>query len=242
MRKTYSQYIQYIKSMLGITNDTLDELEFDNEALTDYVKIAFSEILPYINIRKRITLPWQNGLQGGAIKLSDFDIRAKSVTTVRRGSSQGYLNEYGKTLYGTWYGTYYMPYSGLLPNFDPWSVEKLMNKTLNETAEDKAYVFDYDSQSLYLYFNARLPTSVTIDYIPEFLTAEDVDDDYWIMLIQKKALATTKLALSQYRGKFSSVTGAPFALDYQRLQTEGTELNREIQEILDENILNYRFS
>lgn len=61
------------------------------------------------------------------------------------------------------------------------------------------------------------------------------------MLLQKKALAITKLALSQYRGKFSDVEGAPFKLDYNRLQVEGEQLNQEIQEILEENLLNYRF-
>lgn len=238
MRKTYSEYINYIRLMMGDVN--FDSLEFSNEKLTDYIKLAFSEILPYINIRDRVTLPWI-GKAGGAIELEKYSIRAKSITAVKRGTSQGYLNEYGRDLYGTWYGTYYMPYSGLLPDYDPWSAEKLMLKGLNETAGDGQFIFDYGKQLLFVHFNERLPKSITIDFIPDYRTAEDIEDNFWTMLIQKKSLALVKLALSQYRGKFSNVQGAPFTLDYQRLQTEGEQLNQEVQEVLDENSLNFRF-
>lgn len=240
MRKTISQYIDYIKLMLGVVDDNKESLEFLNKDLANYVNIAFSEVLPYISVRDRVTLPW-NGQAGGAIDFKAHDIRAKSVTAVKRGTDQGYLNEYGRSLYGTWYGTYYMPYSGLLPDYDPWSAEKLMLKGLNETAGDGHFLFDYGKQLLFIHYNERLPKSVTIDYIPEYRSAEDISDDYWTMLLQKKALAITKLALSQYRGKFSDVEGAPFKLDYNRLQVEGEQLNQEIQEILEENLLNYRF-
>lgn len=257
MRKTYSEYIEYIKRMLGVNNINLDSIEFNNEDLTEYVKIAFSEILPYISVRDRVTIPWNKGYNG-AIAFKEFDIKAKSVTAVKRGSAQGFING-GASLVGTWSsytestdgkypiiplytagGALYSAY-GLNPENDPWLTEKLMLKNINETAGDGHFLFDYGKQLLFINFNTATPTSVTIDFIPEYSSAEDIRDDYWTMLLQKKALAIIKLALSQYRGKFSNVDGAPFTLDYQRLQTEGEQLNQEVQNILEENLLNYRF-
>ena len=255
MRKTYSEYINYIKLMLGAVSDNLKSIEFSDNDLTNYVKIAFNEILPYISVRDRVTLPW-NGKANGAVDLSEFNIRAKSVTAVRRGTMQGYLNTNG--LYGIWSsysvtpdGTYpEIPlftlggsaycYSGSLNN-DPWVTEKLILKLLNTASGDGHFLFDYGKQLLFMNFNSQTPLSVTIDFIPEYRTAEDISNDYWTMILQKKSLALVKLALSQYRGKYSNVEGAPFTLDYQRLQNEGNELNQQIQEILEENLLNFRF-
>lgn len=256
MKKTYSEYVEYVKAMLGVVDDEDFSIEFDNSALTKYVKIAFTEVKPYINARHRITLPWNKGFNG-AIDFKEHDMKVKSVTTVRRGTAQGYLTG-GTTLYGSWSsysitpeGTYptipiftlggsIYSASGSLTN-DPWSLEKLMIKGINETAGDKHFIFDYDKQLLFINFNTATPKSVTIDYVPDWQTAEDVDDSYWTMLLQQKALAVTKLALSQYRGKFQQVTGSPFMLDYNRLQIEGQAETQRIQEILEENLQNYRF-
>lgn len=257
MGKTYSQYIDYVKLMLGSVGDNLDSLEFSNDTLTKYVKLAFSEIQPFINVRSRVTLPWNNGFNG-AIKFDDFNIRAESVTAVKRGQPQGFING-GVNLLGSW-SSYSVTTEGVYPNIplytaggslyslnngnisvDPWSIEKIMLKGINETAGDGHFLFDYGKQLLFINFNTATPQSVTIDYIPEYRSALDVNDSYWMQIIQKKTLALVKLALSQYRGKYSNVQGAPFSLDYQRLQTEGEALNQEIQEVLDENLLNYRF-
>lgn len=258
MKKTYSQYIEYIKLMLGVVDDNDDSLEFLNKDLTRYIKLAFSEIKPYINIRKRITLPWNKGFNG-AIDLKSFDIKAQSVTSVRRGQAQGYING-GATLLGSW-SSYSFSTDGTYPNIplytaggsiyslksggnislDPWATEKIMLKGINSTAGDKHFLFDYDTQLLFINFNTATPQSVTIDYIPDFESAEQIEDPFWTDLIQKKSLAKTKLGLSQYRGKFSSVLGQQFSLDYQRLQTEGEKLDQWVDTILEENSINYRF-
>lgn len=261
MNKTYSQYIDYIKRSLGETSEDENSLEFSDKDLTEYIKIAFSEVKPYLSTRNRVTLPFSSkGIgQGGAIELEKtYKIRAISITAVKRGSSQGYLNS-GSTLGGwsTWDynkddGTYpYVPIfslggsycygRGYNVNNDPWSTEKLMIKGINETSGDGHFIFDYGKQLLLIYFNERLPSSVTIDYIPEYRTAEDINDDYWTMIIQRYSLAMTKIALGQYRGKYSNVEGSPFKLDYERLIKEGNEELTELKQILEENLLNYRF-
>lgn len=252
MQKTYSQYISYIKRKLGINKDNEDSLEFSNEDLTEYVKIAFSEVLPYINTRERRTLPWINQ-PGGAVDLKKFKIKAKSITAVRRGSAQGYLDSgittYSNTIDGIYpnvpifslgYTGGYYAY-GYNINADPWVTEKLMLKGINETANDGQFMFDYERQLLFVYFNPQIPTSITIDYIPQYDSIEDIEDEYWTMLLQRYAVAITKEALSHYRGKYSNVEGAPFTLDYNRYQTEAEAELTELKEILTENLLNYRY-
>ena len=48
MRKTYSQYIDYVKLMLGVVDNNEDSLELSNATVTRYVDLAFLEIKPYI--------------------------------------------------------------------------------------------------------------------------------------------------------------------------------------------------
>lgn len=243
-KKTYSQYIHYIKMMLGAIPTNEDSLEFLDDDLTEYVKLAFSEIEPYINIRYRMTIPWNSNSPNGAIDLKMHDIRAKSVTAVRRGTEQGYLNNSYASSTGTWYYGWYLPIGGRFnADFDPWAMQALMLKSMNEISGDRQYLFDYDRQLLFINFNTQYPQSVTIDYIPEFIDAEQLDDSYWQNVLQQYSLALVKIALSHFRGKFSQLDGAPFKLDYERLKQEGESEREKIwSELVDSNLLNYRFN
>lgn len=242
MKKTYSQYIQYIKLMLGAVDDNKDSLEFMNKTLTEFVKTAFNEIEPYINVRHRMTLAWNNGANG-AIDLKQWNIRAKVVTVVRRGSDQGYM-ESGtiNSLTGTWYYGWYLPVGGMFnANFDPWAMQALMLKSMNTISGDRQFLFDYDRQLLFINFNTQYPTSVTIDYIPEYISAEELDDNYWQNILQQYALALVKISLSHYRGKLE-VSNSPFKLNWERLISEGKEEREKIwNDLMESNLLNYRF-
>lgn len=243
MKKTYSQYIQYIKLMLGAVPGNEDSLEYLNDTLTEFVKIAFSEIEPYINIRERRTISWSNGANG-AISLKDIKARAKSIVSVRRGSDQGYLNSTYTTTAGTWYYGYSMPIFGgsFSASFDPWVLQALMLKNINTISGDRQFLFDYDRQLLFVNFNQQYPTSITIEYIPEYDTAEQIEDSYWQNILQQYALALVKISLSHYRGKFSQLDGTPFKLNYEKLETEGKAEREQIwNDLVENNLLNYRF-
>lgn len=245
MRRTYSQYINYIKYMLGAVPGNEDSLEYMNDDLTEIIKLAFNEIEPYINTRKRFTVPWIKNAEvsGGAIDFKTLNRRAKSVTSVRRGTSQGTTDTSYTSTAGTWYYGWYLPVGGSFgANFDPWAMQALMLKSINTISGDKHFLFDYDSQCLYINFNSMYPQSVTIDYIPEYQDAEQLDDSYWINILQQYSLALVKISLSHYRGKYREVTGAPFTLNYEKLETEGKEERERIMaELVDSNLLNYRF-
>lgn len=242
MRKTYSQYIQYIKLMLGAISGNEDSLEYMNDDLTNFVKTAFSEIEPYINVRKRITIPW-NKDANGAIDFKEHKIKIKSVTAVRRGTDQGYLNNTYTSANGSWYYGWLLPIGGRFSaDYDPWSMQALMLKGVNEISGDKHFLFDYEHQYLFINFNSQYPQSVTIDYIPEYQSAEQVDDSYWTNIIQQYSLALVKISLSYFRGKYSNVSGSAFTLDYQRLMSEGKAERDQIwNELVESNLLNYRF-
>lgn len=243
MKKTYSQYIQYIKLMLGAVGDNENSLEYMNDVLTEFVKTAFTEIEPYINVRHRKTIMWSKE-STGVIDLTSLEIKAKSVTTVRRGSDQGYLNNTFTSTAGTWYYGYTMPIFGgrFNANFDPWAMQSLMLKSVNEISGDKQFLFDYDRQLLFVNFNQQYPSSITIDYIPEYISAEEIDDSYWQNILQQYALALVKISLSHYRGKYSNIEGSPFQLNYQKLETEGRAEREQIwNDLVESNLLNYRF-
>lgn len=243
MKKTYSQYIQYIKLMLGAVGDNENSLEYMNDVLTEFVKTAFTEIEPYINVRHRKTIMWSKE-STGVVDLTSLEIKAKSVTTVRRGSDQGYLNNTFTSTAGTWYYGYTMPIFGgrFNANFDPWAMQSLMLKSVNEISGDKQFLFDYDRQLLFVNFNQQYPSSITIDYIPEYISAEEIDDSYWQNILQQYALALVKISLSHYRGKYSNIEGSPFQLNYQKLETEGKAEREQIwNDLVESNLLNYRF-
>ena len=243
MKKTYSQYIQYIKLMLGAVGDNENSLEYMNDVLTEFVKTAFTEIEPYINVRHRKTIMWSKE-STGVVDLASLEIKAKSVTTVRRGSDQGYLNNTFTSTAGTWYYGYTMPIFGgrFNANFDPWAMQSLMLKSVNEISGDKQFLFDYDRQLLFVNFNQQYPSSITIDYIPEYISAEEIDDSYWQNILQQYALALVKISLSHYRGKYRAVEGMPFTLNYEKLETEGKAEREQIwNDLVESNLLNYRF-
>lgn len=243
MKKTYSQYVQYIKLMLGAVPGNENSLEYLNDTLTEFIKIAFSEIEPYINVRERRTIPWSKG-SNGAISLKDIKARAKSIVSVRRGSDQGYLNSTYTTTAGTWYYGYSMPIFGgsFSASFDPWVLQALMLKNINTISGDRQFLFDYDRQLLFVNFNQQYPTSITIEYIPEYDTAEQIEDSYWQNILQQYALALVKISLSHYRGKFSQLDGTPFKLNYEKLETEGKAEREQIwNDLVENNLLNYRF-
>ena len=99
------------------------------------------------------------------------------------------------------------------------------------------------SPFLFINFNQQYPSSITIDYIPEFTSAEQIDDSYWQNIIQQYSLALVKISLSHFRGKYVNVTGQPFTLNYDRLAAEGKEERDKIwNELVESNLLNYRFS
>lgn len=244
MKKSYSQYINYIKLMLGAIAGNESSLEYMNDDLTRFVKVAFTEIEPYINVRNRITVPWTKDASG-VIDFNSLKIKAKSITEVRRGSDQGYLNNTFYTTAGTWYYGYMMPLFGgrFSADYDPMVMQSLMLKGINEISGDKHYLFDYDRQLLFINFNQQYPSSITIDYIPEFTSAEQIDDSYWQNVIQQYSLALVKISLSHFRGKYVNVTGQPFTLNYDRLAAEGKEERDKIwNELVESNLLNYRFS
>lgn len=244
MKKTYSQYIRYIKLMLGAVGDNEDSLEYMNDVLTEFIKTAFVEIEPYINVRERRTIQWNEQSASGCIDFKGLNIRAKSVTVVRRGSEQGYLNESYMDTTGTWYYGFMLPIFGgrFSADFDPWAMQAIMQKSMNEISGDKHFLFDYDRQLLFVNFNQKYPSSITIDYIPEYQTAEQITDSYWQNILQQYALALVKISLSHYRGKYQTVDGSPFTLNYTKLETEGKEEKDKIwNELMESNLLNYRF-
>lgn len=244
LKKTYSQYIQYIKYMLGAVPSNEDSLEFMNDDLTEYIKIAFSEIEPYINVRKRKTFAWNTDDSGAAIDFTKFDIRAKSVTAVRRGSEQGYLNTSNVSTIGTYYyGGWLMPIGGrFTADSDPYAMQALMLKGINEISGDKQFLFDYEKQLLFINFNMQYPKSVTVDYIPEYNDVQQIEDSYWQNIVQQYSLALVKIALSHLRGKYQQLQGAPFTLNVEKLSSEGLESREKIlNELMDNNLLNYRF-
>lgn len=117
-----------------------------------------------------------------------------------------------------------------------------MLKGINEVSGDKQFLFDYERQLLFINFNQQYPKSVTIDYIPEYISAEQIDDSYWVNILQQYSLALVKIALSQYRGKYSNLAGSLFELDYNRLAQEGQQEREKIwADLVDNNLLNYRF-
>lgn len=245
LAKTYSQYVQYIKLMLGAVDGNEDSLEYMNDTLTEFVKIAFSEIQPYINYRKRWTIPWMHD-GSGAIDFNQFGIRAVSVTAVKRGSTQGMVDGnavIANVSMGSWMSGWYLPIGGTISSsYDPITMQMLMLKATNSISGDKHFIFDYGKQYLFINFNQQFPSSITVDFIPEITSSEQIDDSYWQNILQQYSLALVKISLSHYRGKFRQVNGQPFELDYEKLANEGKEERQQIwTDLVDNNLLNYRF-
>lgn len=226
------EYIDYIK--LELTGGVL-ELEIDDKTLAKYVKRALVEIQRYIDVTKMVTVPFAS-----CIDLNGFN--SSAVIAVYR--TEGYDGDSstgtGGSAVDPMYAQTWMTFSGgaSMYNLNNYLLNYMSYNTLlqmrNTTSTDLAFKEDKDAKKLYVNVGTDKPTSITIEYVPMYLSVEDITSDYWIDIIERLSAALVKVALGRIRTRFK-VSNAPYSDDGDTILAEGNAELDSLREILRTN-------
>lgn len=232
---TKEQYIEYIK--LQLTAGVL-ELEISDEVVGKFVDNALQEVQRYIDEPRYVTVPYAS-----CIDLTDFPCSA--VTNIYR--TEGYTGDGGGEVtpfseVDPMYAQSWMVFSngGSYYNLNNYVYNYLAYNTLIQMRNTMSTELDFfeDKNGHKLYINAAYdrPVSITIQYIPIFKDVSEITSDYWIDILKRLALASTKIALGRVRTRFTQ-SNALWTQDGETLLQEGTEELKELRETLRVNSL-----
>ena len=218
MGKKLKKIVLYIESQLG---GQVLELELKPEDIKLIVEQAFEEIVHYMTDTYTVTVPYAQ-----CIDLSKYNI--DNVESVMRGSDS--------ILSGIPYMIPAMQYSTITGMYDisTYTNALQVKRNLNTLATDMDFVWDKPNRKLYLTANPNIPSVVTINFKPEYLSVEDIRESHWETQLRKLALGMTKIILGRIRSKYTS-NSAKFQLDGNTLLAEGNAEVQAVRQFLDEN-------
>lgn len=218
---TYEEYSNLILNMLG---SPIVEVEVKDK-INSYIDVAFLEIKPSISTTKLLTIPYAK-----VVDLTDKGVY--TIVSIFRGDIQDdYLNVSDESLM---YGNSIVATEGFIDSHS-LRMNLLLKQFANTITPTSDIDFVYKKPILYIDMSGNPSQTVTLEYIPDLKSVEEVDDPYWVNLIFRLSLAHTKIALGRVRSKIR-VSSVPYELDGDTLLSEGNQELSEIRNKLEESI------
>ena len=222
--------------VLKLTGEVVS-MELSDATLTKIVNSSLREIQRYIDTVKMITIPFSS-----CIDVSDYNVSA--VIGVRR--SEGYMGDKSNyTSMDPLYASQWMMLSGTgnigqvsnyASNVASWNQLLQIRNTLST---DLAFYFDKFENKVYINISSSVPEKITILYIPVINDVSEITSDYWVDMLIRLAVATTKVTVGRVRTKFKQ-SNALWSLDGDQILEDGTaELTALRQELKDSTQLCY---
>ena len=219
---TLAEYTDEIAFQLG--GSVLD-LEIAND-LPRCVNRAFREIKRYIVTPAYMTLPWNSNNGGNRMSLKDKNVY--SIINVMRPNSYNSLTVNSLDVFGL-----AQSYSAVT-NLDAYMNRMLRLQQMNTISTDLDFVWDAHTKELYVTMNPPYTNQITIAYVPDYQSVEEITEVYWVDFILKLATAYAKQVLGRIRSKYT-LNSAQYGLDGDTLLAEAKEEINEIISYLREN-------
>lgn len=212
-------YVDDIQMQLGYP---VVQLELDRSQIRNIVNRAFSELKHYVTDSKLITIPYQN-------KIDVKDYKIDSILYIMRGQPSTKLTPLQDVMF-------FYSDKGAYSNYNltDYARAMLSNSNKNAISTDLDFKYDKDERILYVNCNQAIPQTITIEYIPEYDSVEELKESYWQNILKKFSLAMTKVILGRIRGKYT-LNSATYNLDADQLLSEGNSELQEIRSFLDSN-------
>lgn len=220
--KTMKMYTDYVMKNLG--NQIL-KIELSEEQVEEVVDMALGELTHYMNDTKSITVPYAS-----VIDTSKWPLKVSVVNYVMRGQSA--INYLPMDQLSTAY--IYGVTSGTNISLDSIASVMMAQQNINALSTDLDFRFEKDEQKLYVTCNAVKPTSITVDYMPEYSNVDDIKEPYWQNYLKRFSLAMTKVILGRIRSKYS-LNSSQYTLDGDTMLSEGNSELAEIRTTLQNN-------
>ena len=227
-------YIDEIK--LELTGGIL-ELELSDEMIGKIVNKAFREVQRYIDTPEYITIPYVP-----CIDMKDF--KCSTILHIFRTTSydNGECESTGMNdpMYMQLWNTF--SNGGTMYNLNQYMTNFMAYNTMlqirNTTSTDLNYIYDANEQKLYINVAYDRPTNITIEYIPIYTNVNQITNDYWIDILQRLALALTKITLGRARTRFTQ-NNSLWQQDGETILAEGNEEVTQLREILRNNQISF---
>lgn len=221
--KTMKSYVDYVMKNLG--NQIL-KIELSESQVEEIVEMALGELAHYINDTKSITVPYKS-----VIDTSKWPLKVSVVNYVMRGQSAiNYIPVDAIT-------TYYV--NGINNGMTGLSLDQIANammaqQNVNALSTDLDFRFEKDEQKLYVSCNAMKPSTITVDYMPEYTCVDDIKEPYWQNYLKRFSLAMTKVILGRIRSKYT-LNSSQYTIDGPTMLSEGNQELDEIRTTLKDN-------
>ena len=118
----------------------------------------------------------------------------------------------------------------------------LINQVRNTLSTDMDFQYDKANEVLYLYAQYPIPSQITILYVPEFESVDEIYVPYWMSYLKRLSVAYVKETEGRIRSKYT-LNSATYNLDGNTLLSEAQSELAQIRSELNENInLNHTIS
>ena len=230
---TIEEVIEEVK--LELTGGLL-ELEIEDNVIGMAVKKALRELRRYWDETSLITVQYAS-----CIDLTGSDLESCSIVKVYRTVGVGNSEDAGNSLtMDPLYAQQWMVFSnaGTMYNLQDYVLNYAAWTTLgqvrNTISTDCAFREDKHNHRLYINNNISSPGQITIEYIPELKSTDDIKSVYWQDILVRMCVALTKIMLGRVR-TFAIQANPLWTLDGPTLLQEGNEELKELRETLRNN-------
>lgn len=217
------------------------ELELEPNTLDSIIKSSLRELQRYITSTKIITIPFSRCIDlSDPTQTNDTQLYVSNVFRVYRPNGYAGENTSMTTVLDPIQASQWQLLSGMgnMRGFQDYTLNYASWNTLlqmrNTSSTDLAYIFDRDSQKLYINVASNAPSSITIEYIPIFQDVSEINSDYWIDVLIRIAVAKTKIVAGRVRSRYTQ-SNAIWSQDGKDILAEGTAELQELRETLSSN-------
>ena len=214
----------YIDNIILECTGGVVKSELNNEQIEKIVNRAFSELKHYIADTRTITVPYNT-----VIDTSKLDVKISAIQYLMRGqSSTSYLPMQDVMFY------YQNRITGTGYDIEDYARALMAQQNLASMSTDLDFYYDKQNQKLYVTCNMNKPTTLTIEYIPEYSKVEDITESYWQNQLKKFSVAFAKQIYGRIRSKYT-LNSSQYTVDGPTMLAEGNQELASIREELKEN-------
>ena len=121
--------------------------------------------------------------------------------------------------------------NGWVLNYGAWNTMLQMRNTVST---DLTFRFDEYTKKLYINIAMDRPSYITIEYVPECKSVEEIVSDYWVDMLMRMSVAIAKQVVGRIRTRFTQ-SNALWTMDGEALLAEGNEEMNNLREYLAAN-------
>ena len=222
------EIISQVNFMLGFpANENIEGLQTETA-----VQIAFDELKRYIRTPVDKTVPFQTRIDLEAVGIITKKVLNVKASVPRIGLTMSSIDSGNVFQTAAAVNVYSAIGNTSSINIDPIMSEAAMAQVRNTLSTDFQWKYDQLNQVVYVTHRDPRPTTLTIQYVPDFQDVSEIVGNTWVNYLIRMSTANMKIALGRTRSKYT-IEGSNVTLDGELLLNEGNEELAAIREELD---------